>query len=160
MQRNTGASQFSYIRATQHHTHLVALFQKITTAVLTQAILTRTRVQCRPLNGMSLSGMRLTWDRWCCTELWLSKLDTNSCQTSIKTDILLLCSRSPHLGFTGPTRNRHIGSERTNQGWEVKRTNADLLNKYRRSTTETIMHPTDQNILPNCPHFGIDFLHL
>ena len=37
-------------------------------------------------------------------------------------------------------------------------TNTDLPNTYRRSTTETIMHPIGQNILLTYPHFGIDFL--
>ena len=39
-------------------------------------------------NGRSLSGMGLTRERWCCTGRWLSGLDMNTCQTSIKTDIL------------------------------------------------------------------------
>ena len=40
-------------------------------------------------NGRSLSGMGLTRERWCCTGRWLRGLDTNTYQTSIKTDILL-----------------------------------------------------------------------
>ena len=53
----------------------------------------------------------------------------------------------PHLGSTRQTLDRHIfGPERTDQLWEVKRTNTDLPNMYRRSTTETAMHPIDQNI--------------
>ena len=39
-------------------------------------------------NGRSLSGMGLTQERWCCTGCWLSKLDMNAWQTSIKTDVL------------------------------------------------------------------------
>ena len=45
------------------------------------------------------------------------------------------------------------------KGAEVKQTNTDLPNTYRRSTTETIMHLIGQNILLIYPHFGIDFLH-
>ena len=41
------------------------------------------------INGRSLSGMGLTRERWCCARGWLSKLDMNTCQTSIKTGIIL-----------------------------------------------------------------------
>ena len=40
-------------------------------------------------NGKSLSWMGLTRERWCCTRGLVSRLDMNTCQTSIKTDILL-----------------------------------------------------------------------
>ena len=40
-------------------------------------------------NGKSLSWMGLTRERWCCTMGLVSRLDMNTCQTSIKTDILL-----------------------------------------------------------------------
>ena len=40
-------------------------------------------------NGKSLSWMGLTRERWCCTRGLVSRLDTNTCQTSIKTDIFL-----------------------------------------------------------------------
>ena len=40
-------------------------------------------------NGKSLSWMGLARERWCCTRGLLSGLDMNTCQTSIKTDILL-----------------------------------------------------------------------
>ena len=82
----------------------------------------------------------------------------NTYQMSIKTDILLWCCRSPRLGSIAPTRDHHIGSQRTDQGGEFKRTNTDLPNMYRRSATETIMSPIGQNILLIYPHFGIDFL--
>ena len=39
-------------------------------------------------NGKSLSWMGLTRERWCCTMGLVSGLDMNTCQTSIKTDIL------------------------------------------------------------------------
>ena len=42
---------------------------------------------------------------------------------------------------------------------QVKLTNTDLPNTYRSSTTETIMHPIDQNILLVYPHFGIALFH-
>ena len=41
------------------------------------------------VNGRSLSGMSLTRERWCCAGCWLNRLDMNTCQTSIKTDMLL-----------------------------------------------------------------------
>ena len=40
-------------------------------------------------NGKSLSWMGLTRERWCCTRDLVSRLDMNTCQTSIKTDILI-----------------------------------------------------------------------
>ena len=40
-------------------------------------------------NGKSLSWMGPTRERWCCTRGLVSRLDMNTCQTSIKTDILL-----------------------------------------------------------------------
>ena len=42
-----------------------------------------------PKNERSLSGMGLTQELWCCTKGWLSRLDMNTGQTSIKTGILL-----------------------------------------------------------------------
>ena len=42
-----------------------------------------------PPDGKSLSWMCLTRERWCCTRGLVSRLDMNTCQTSIKTDILL-----------------------------------------------------------------------
>ena len=67
--------------------------------------------------------MGLTRERWCCARGWLSRLDMNTCQTSMKTDILLLlCLGSPHLGY-----ERHVNTtmvhKRTNQRGKVKRTN-------------------------------------
>ena len=40
---------------------------------------------------------------------------------------------------------------------QVKLTNTDLPNTYRRSTTETNMHPVGQYILLICPHSRIAF---
>ena len=40
-------------------------------------------------NGKSLSWMGLTRERWCCAIGLVSRLDMNTCQTSIKIDILL-----------------------------------------------------------------------
>ena len=40
-------------------------------------------------NGKSLSWMGLTRERWCCTMGLMSRLDMNTCQTNIKTDMLL-----------------------------------------------------------------------
>ena len=39
-------------------------------------------------NGKSLSWMVLTRERWGCTMGLVSRLDMNTCQTSIKTDML------------------------------------------------------------------------
>ena len=58
-------------------------------------------------NGKSLSGMGLARERWCCTGRWLSRLDMNTCHTSINADILLYCGCSPHLGSIGLTRDHH-----------------------------------------------------
>ena len=44
------------------------------------------------------------------------------------------------------------------KGAEVKQINTDPPNTYRRSATETIIHPIGQNILLIYPLFGIDFL--
>ena len=41
------------------------------------------------VNGRSLSGMGLIRERWCCAGCWWSRLDMNTCQTSINIDILL-----------------------------------------------------------------------
>ena len=41
-------------------------------------------------NGRSLSGMDLTREKWCCARGWLSRLDVNTCQTSVKTSVLLM----------------------------------------------------------------------
>ena len=38
----------------------------------------------------SLGRMGLTRKRWCCAGSWLRRLDMNTCQTSIKTEILLM----------------------------------------------------------------------
>ena len=40
-------------------------------------------------NGKSLSWMGITRERWCCTRGLVSRLDMNTCQTSIETDVLL-----------------------------------------------------------------------
>ena len=40
----------------------------------------------------------------------MSRLDMSTCQTSIKTDMLLECCHSPHLGSIGPTQDHHIMS--------------------------------------------------
>ena len=68
---------------------------------------------------------------------------------------IIMVSSSPSLV---KVRDTTVGSQRTDQGWGVKRTNTDLSNAYRRSTTEAIVHPIGQNILLIYPHFGIDFL--
>ena len=47
------------------------------------------KVKIVEVNGKSLSWMGLTRERWCCTMGLVSRLDMNTCQTSIKTDVLL-----------------------------------------------------------------------
>ena len=49
----------------------------------------RVTVCMKAFNGKSLSWMGLTREWWCCTVGLVSRLDMNTCQTSIKTDILL-----------------------------------------------------------------------
>ena len=40
-------------------------------------------------NGISLSWMGLTREKWCCTRDLVGRLDMDTSQASIKTDILL-----------------------------------------------------------------------
>ena len=70
--------------------------------------------------------------------------------------VIIMVPSSPSLVEVRDTTT--VASQRTDRRWDVKRTNTDLPNTYRRSTTETIMHPTGQNVLLIYPHFGIDFL--
>ena len=99
--------------------------------------------------------MGLTRERWCCVGCWLSKLDINTCQASIKTDILIIVSLKPACWVNQTIRDHHNGSLRTDQSGEgQKLTNNDLKNMRRRSTTETIMYPIGQNHLLIYPHFG------
>ena len=59
-------------------------------------------IPSNPHKPRTRSGRGLTRERWCCTVRWLSSLDMNTCQTSIKPDILLYCCRR-HLGSTRQT---------------------------------------------------------
>ena len=44
----------------------------------------------------------------------MSRLDMNTCQTSIKTDIILFSAAVTHIpGLSGHTQDHHIGSHRT-----------------------------------------------
>ena len=52
------------------------------------------------LNGRSLSWMGLTREKWCCTGRQWSRLDMNTCQTSIKTDILFSVAVVHILGLS------------------------------------------------------------
>ena len=54
-------------------------------------------------NERSLSGMGLTRERWCCAGRWLSGLDMNTYQTSIKTGILLYSVAGQRLFITWKT---------------------------------------------------------
>ena len=83
----------------------------------------------------------------------------NTCQTSIKPIYYCSVAVVHILDLTGKHEITTFGSQQTDQGWGVKPTNTDLPNTYRRSTTETIMHPIGQNVLLIHPHFGIDSLH-
>ena len=66
--------------------------------------------------------------------------------------ILIVSLKPPSWVNQTNTRSPH-GSYRTDQDVQVNWTNM-----YRRSTTETIMHPIGQNILLIYPHFEIAFL--
>ena len=82
----------------------------------------------------------------------MSRLDMNTCQTSVKTDILFSAAvthipclsdrhaRSPHWFL--PNGTKRVSSDRTK----------DLPNMYSRSTAETAMIPTGQNIPVICLH--------
>ena len=75
--------------------------------------------------------------------------------------IVVIVPRGPILGteYTRPPmRTPQVVHNRTDRRGKVKRTNTDLPNTYRRSTTESIMHAIGQNILLIYPYFGIDFL--
>ena len=82
----------------------------------------------------------------------MSRLDMNTCQTSVKTDILFSAAvthipglsdrhaRSPHLFL--PNGTKRVSSDRTK----------DLPNMYSISTAETAMIPIGQNIPVICLH--------
>ena len=44
--------------------------------------------------------MGLTRERWCCARLYSSRLDMNTCQTSVKTDILFSVAVAHVLGLS------------------------------------------------------------
>ena len=68
-------------------------------------------------------------------------------------------AEAPILGLSGKHETTTVGSHtELVKGAQVKLTNTDLPNMYRRSTTETIMYHTGQNILLLYPYFGIAFL--
>ena len=52
-------------------------------------------------NVKSLSWMGLTRERWYCTRDWMSRLDINTCQTSIKTHILFSAAVTHIPGLSG-----------------------------------------------------------
>ena len=65
-------------------------------------VILHTQAESGRCNRRSLSGMGLTRERWCCAGGWLSKLDMNTCQTDIKTGILLM-----YLGNLDPGYQRN-----------------------------------------------------
>ena len=101
--------------------------------------------------------MGLTRERWCCARGWLSRLDMKTCQTSIKTDILLLCLGSPHLGYQKHEAS-HVVHYRTEEKGVVKRTNTSLSNTYHMKLRKLSQHPIGQNILFIYPQFRIEFV--
>ena len=74
--------------------------------------------------------MGLTRVRWCCAGYW-SRLDMNTCQTSIKDRYIIIVLLKP-TSWVLPdnTRSPH-GSQETDQGEQVYRINTDLPNMYR-----------------------------
>ena len=66
---------------------------------------------------------------------------------------------APILGLSDKYETTTVGSPtELVKGAQVKLTNTDLPNTYRRSTTETIMHPIGQIVLLiTYRHFGNDF---
>ena len=103
-------------------------------------------------NARSLSWMGLTRERWCRTSGQMSRLDMNTCQTSIKTDILFSAAVTHIPGLSRQTQYHHISSHRT----ELREVSSDrtkyLPNTYSRSTAETTMNPIGQNIPVICLH--------
>ena len=84
--------------------------------------------------------MGLARERWCCARGCLSRHDMKTCQTSIKTGILLLCSGSPHLEYKRQTWEHHSASHRTEQ-WGGSQADEHLPPKYVSydETMETII---------------------
>ena len=103
--------------------------------------------------------MGLTRERWRCAGCWLSKLDMNTCQTSIKTDILFNYTSVLILGIKYMRHHNGLPTVLTKRG-KVKRINTGLPNTYRRSKLLKLpQHPIGQNSLLIYPHFCIDFVH-
>ena len=98
-------------------------------------------------NGKSLSGMGLTRERWCCAGRWLSRLDMNTCQTSITYQYIIIVLWYSPSSVPNILEITTVVPSELLKGAPVKLANTDLPNMYRRSTTETIMHPIGQNNL-------------
>ena len=64
-------------------------FQNTTSPYRCPHSLQKPSIRSHQCNGKSLSWTGLTRERWCCTRNLVSRLDMSTCQTSIKTDILL-----------------------------------------------------------------------
>ena len=75
----------------------------------------------------------------------------NTCQTSIKTDMLFSVAVAHILGLSD--RHKHIGSQRTDLSGGQEDKTKDLPNTCSRSTAETTMNPIGQNIPVICLHF-------
>ena len=79
----------------------------------------------------------------------------NTCQTSIKADILFNVAVAHILGLSDQHKITTFGSHRTDLSGGSGRQTKDLRNTYSRSTAETIMNPIGQNIpVINLSTFG------
>ena len=84
----------------------------------------------------------------------MNRLDMNTCQTSIKTDVLLLVIAEEPILVLQTIREHHSGSYRTDLSGEGQTDKTkDLPNTYSRSTAETIMNPIGHNAPVICLHF-------
>ena len=95
-------------------------------------------------NGKSLSWTGLTREWWCCTVGLVNRLDMSTCQTSIKTDILLVHCWRPLLGTTDNTRHLESKIPNWTRGCSGQTQLRIYQNTHRRSTAETAVNPIGQ----------------
>ena len=103
-------------------------------------------------NGKSLSWVGLTRERWCCAGRWLSRLDMNTCQMSIKHRYKLRCWSPHHL-----TNNMRTSLE---FGDETNTIVHDRADKQRISQIRTLDRLLKLSwILRACTNVLIEYVH-
>ena len=83
--------------------------------------------------------MGLILKRWHCAGGWLSRLDMNTCQTSIKPVCYRFTSVILILGTKGTVHHNSGSATELNEGAKVKRTNKPSKYVSYNETTETII---------------------